>query len=150
MRTILSAFLCSTILLIAGCSTDRPYSADHEKVVKAARGAIRDEARISDEVIKRTDETLPNGVDVTRLKAPYTEYSKVLVTVKSGMKEGPDPLLQAEVTTDEILYTRHKEKEKRLLEVVDLKLRGKRYNNQNLPTKKEAPPIPEPKTGTKN
>jgi hypothetical protein len=137
-------------LILTSCTTDRDFCVSHERLVDAAIQAISEETRVAPGDIKRT-ETSEKGGMRTVLVAPYITYSCIKVEVDSTDEHCKCPELQVKVTTDKILWTRHKDFEDRIHEIVALKLRARKHGDESkptaLPTKAPAPtpaPLPPP------
>jgi len=133
------AMLCP--LFLTSCTTEHEYAASHEQLVDAAIQAITDETRVPASGIKRS-EMSEKGISHTILEAPYITYSAIKIDVA-------DTDVHVKVTTDKILWTRHKDFEDRIHEIVALKLRAKSHGDESkpttLPTKSAAPaPVPLP------
>jgi hypothetical protein len=149
MRIAVCLFL-PALLLISGCSTDRRYTytaspVTHDRLVEAATQAVSEEARVPIDKIERSEKD-----GVTELRAPYDIYSKIRVQVDSR-KSCENPELLVQISTDTYLWTRHKEWEQRIHEIVALKLRGRTHGPESKPTSvpPTTPPAPEAKPEVK-
>jgi hypothetical protein len=114
------------LLVFSGCSTDRNYTVTHERMTTAALQAISEEAHVHENDIVRTDRE-EDGGQVTYLEAPYIDYSKIKARIDSRGKDSCMPEFSVTITTDKYLYSRHKEWEQRIHELVFLKLRDRKY-----------------------
>jgi len=114
------------LLLLSGCSTDRNYTVTHERMTTAAIQAIAEEANVHESDVVRTDRDDKDG-KVTYLEAPYIDYSRIKASIDSRGKDSAMPVFGVTITTDKYLYSRHKEWEERIHELVFLKLREKKY-----------------------
>jgi hypothetical protein len=115
-----SLFCLLVCLLIGGCSTDRRLRSNHDDVVQTARVVAASEAGVPvDQVV--VSEFVENGVGRrTCLRTKYMKYSDLEVNVVTNPKSGDArPELEAKVTTDKILYTRHNDWEERIVEQVE-------------------------------
>lgn len=133
------AILCP--LFLTSCTTERDYAASHDQLVDAAMQAIMDETRVPASGIKRSEMT-EKGCSHTILEAPYITYSAIKVDVA-------DTDVHVKVTSDKIAWTRHKDFEDRIHEIIALKLRAKIHGDESKPTalpmKTPAPaPVPLP------
>lgn len=127
--------------MLGGCSTDCRYTVTHEQLTNAAIKAITEEARVAPEEIKRKDREHKAGM-VTDLEARYVEYSKIKVRIDSS-KLCDIPELEVKITTDTVLYTRHKEWEWRMIELIKQKLLARQHGEESKPT--SLPPVAPPK-----
>jgi len=119
------------LLFLMGCnSNDKHYTVSHEQLVQAAIEAIADEAHVKPEEITRTDHGEKCGT-VTRLESAYIEYSQIRADIRSG---DCTPELEVQGSTDKVFWTRHKDWEQRLHEVVVLKLTAKAHGAESKPT----------------
>jgi hypothetical protein len=149
MRTLLCLAL-PAVLVLSGCSTDRRYTytgspVAHDQLVRAAEQAISEESRVSLDKIEQSEKSEGAG-RLTTLNAPYNIYSHIRVEVDSR-KDCDNPELLVQISTDKILWTRHKEWEQRIHEIVTMKLRGRTHGPESKPTSvpPTAPPAPEAK-----
>ena len=126
-------------LVIGGCSTDRAYTLTHGRMTEAALQAISEEAQVKIADIKRT-ESGSDGGHRTVLEAPYINYSTITAKIDSRGKNESAPQLEVQITTDKILFTRHKEWEQRIHELVALKLRSHAHGGESKPTALPATP----------
>jgi len=136
MRTCCLIALAAVFsMLLAGCTTSRQYPASHDRLVEAGIYAISAEAAVKPEQVKRTDREEQGG-RVTVLEAPYIEYSKVQVIIDSRGENAKTPELGVLVTTDKDkgFYTRHKDMEERVHELVVLNLRARQHGPESKPT----------------
>lgn len=130
-----SAHYSPNVKAIAG-STDRNYTTDYDRVVRAAIEAIEEEAHVSLDQIERTDsgEGCSCGSQVTYLKAPYIDFSWIKVKIDGRGKDSCAPELSVTITTDKTFFTRHKEYEQRIHELVLLKLNSKKHGEESKPS----------------
>jgi hypothetical protein len=148
MRFVLgSAVAC--LVFLAGCSTDRDYKLTHDRVIDAAVAGLMDEANVKRDEIKITEATEKGG-RVTVITSPYKRESRVECKVNSADEHRDVPELQVRIVTNEKFYTRHKEWEWRLQEVIAAKLRAKDHGEESKPSalpmqKPQLPPVVEPK-----
>lgn len=134
------------LLVLAGCSTDRPYAqAGHDEVVQAVITALGEEGHVKADKVTKTEDKLDGDERRTRLEGAYSTFSKFRVDVisKPGKDQG-QPVVEAKLQTRETLYTRHRDFEDRLLERVALHLNKTAYGEQSRPTALPPEPIPEP------
>lgn len=124
MRTFLALSLVA--ILLSGCSTDRSYTVSHERMTTAAIQAIAEEAHVHENEVVRTDRDDKDG-QLTYLECPYIDYSRIRASIDSRAKDCTIPEFSVKITTDKHLYTRHKEWEERIHELVFLKLRATKY-----------------------
>lgn len=148
MRFFMGLALASAVLL-TGCSTDREYKITHDRVVGATVATLMDEANVKRGEIKLV-EAQEKGGRVTVIACPYKRESRVECKVDSTDERKNSPELQVRVVTNEKFYTRHKEWEWRLQEVVAAKLRAKDHGDESKPSslpmeKPKLPPAAEPK-----
>ena len=129
------------LLLLAGCSTNQRHTISHERMVQAAIYAVVDEAHVHPDQITRTDSAEEGGT-LTVLESAYKQYSKIEARIDSREKHSSCPELQVRITSDGPFYTRHKEWEQRIQEVVCLKINAKQHGEESKPT---ALPPAEPK-----
>ena len=108
----------------------------------AALQAISEEAHVNESNIVRTDRE-EGGGRVTYLEAPYIDYSKIKARIDSRGKDSCMPEFSVTITTDKVLYSRHKEWEERIHELVFLKLRDRKYVLSD-PIAENAPETPRP------
>ena len=137
---VLSLIFLPTLLLAN--STDRRYNVDHDRLINAALEAISEEAHVKLDSIVRT-ETEEKGGRITRLEAPYIycPYSQIKVAVDSAGNCSCDlPNLKVQIATDTYLYTRHKQWELRIHELVAMKLRARKHGPETEP--QALPPTP--------
>jgi hypothetical protein len=129
-------------------STDRNYITDYDRVLRAAIEAIEEEAHVKESQIERTDsaEGCNCGGQVTYLKAPYIDFSWIKVKIDGRGKDSCMPELSVSITTDKTFFTRHKEYEQRIHELVLLKLRAKKHGEESVPP--VLPPIHAQSKGT--
>ena len=123
---VLTLMFASTMLLAN--STDRRYTVSYDRLVDAALESIAEEAHVKSEQIERV-ETDEKGARITRLEAPYIycPYSKIKVAIDSSGKYCCElPNLRVQITTDTYLYTRHRQMEQRVHELVTMKLRARK------------------------
>ncbi len=138
MRILACITVLTLLCVLAGCSTDRRYTVAHERMTIAAMQAISDEASVRMDEIQRNDRE-EDGGRLTVLRAPYVEYSKVEATIDSRGKHCNTPELEVVVSTDKILFTRHKEWEERLQRLVELKLKARPHGEESKPS--ALPPV---------
>jgi hypothetical protein len=142
MRLLASLLAVCCIAILGGCSTDGRYTVSHEQLTNAAIRAICDEARVKPEEIKRKDREHKAGM-ITDLEARYVDYSKIKVRIDSSARDCTIPELEVKIATDTVLYTRHKEWERRVIELVKQKLLAHRHGEESKPT--SLPPVAPPK-----
>ncbi len=131
----------SCAVLLSSCTTEREYSVTHEQLVEAAILAIEEDSYMSKCEIKKTEKEEKGG-KYTILETQYNTYSRLKAEIDSTGKHCNMPELQVKVTTDKILWTRHKDFEQRIHELVLLKLRSRKHGDESRPT---ALPPAEPK-----
>ncbi len=145
MLRIQSLIVLVLLAVLAGCSTDRHYaSVTHAQVVAVTREAIQDETNVRSEKIEQTDTNEAGGV-LTTLKVPSEEYASVSVTVDSRGKFSEQPQVGVHIGTDKFFFTRHRDWEWRLQELVALKLNARTHGPESQPT--ALPPVPLPAFG---
>jgi hypothetical protein len=128
------AAICFSLLMLSGCSTNQRYSSlSHERLVSAAIEAVSQEANVAPGEIKRTDLEEKGGV-ITVLESPYIQYSRIETKVDSTEERASCPRLEVRIVTNDVLYTRHKEWEHRIQELVCLKLRARKHGHESKPT----------------
>jgi len=137
------------VAVLSGCSTDREYKITHDQMIDAAVAAICEEANVRPDAVKRI-EISEKGGRLTTLSAPYKHESRVECKVDTREKFSASPNLEIRVVTNEKLYTRHKEWEWRMHEVVEQKLKAKSHGAESKPSslpqqKPVLPPEVEPK-----
>jgi hypothetical protein len=147
-RALFSAGLA--VLLLAGCSTEREYSVPHDRMVAATVDAICDEANVKPGDVKR-EEIDEKGGHVTVLSAPYKRESRIECKVDSREKNATQPALEVRIVSNEKLFTRHKEWEWRIHEVVQRKLTARAHREESEPTAmpKLEPKVPPPEPSNK-
>lgn len=148
MRLFLGLTLVS-LAVLTGCSTDREYKITHEQTIEATVAALMDEANVKRDEIKIV-EAPEKGGRVTVITCPYKRESRVECKVDSTDERKNSPELQVRVVSNEKFYTRHKEWEWRMQEVVAAKLRAKDHGEESKPSslpmeKPKLPPATEPK-----
>ena len=117
-------------------STDRNYITDYERVVQAAIEAVEEEAHVKASQIDRTEggsEGCSCTGQVTYLKAPYIDFSWIKVKIDNRGKDSGMPELSVSITTDKTFFTRHKEYEQRVHELVLLKLQARKHGDESIP-----------------
>ena len=117
-------------------STSRNYTTDYNRIVQASIEAIEEEAHVKLDQIERTDsgEGCSCGSQVTVLKAPYIDFSWIKVKIDGRGKDSCAPELSVTITTDKTFFTRHKEYEQRIHELVLLKLNSKQHGEESKPS----------------
>ena len=117
-------------------STDRNYTTEFERIVRAATEAIEEEAHVNRDQIERTDfgEGCSCGSQLTYLRAPYIDFSWIKVKIDGRGKDSCAPELSVTITTDKTFFTRHKEYEQRIHELVLLKLNAKQHGEESKPS----------------
>lgn len=134
-----SAHYSPNVKAIAG-STDRNYITEYDRLVRAATEAVEEEAHVDASQIERTDDG--GGCScggVTYLKAPYIDFSWIKVKIDGRGKDSCAPELSVTITTDKTFFTRHKEYEQRVHELVLLKLSSKKHGAESIPP--SLPPV---------
>lgn len=126
MRKRSTVLFMGALIGLGGCSTDRHFRASHDDVVRIATEVTAEEAHVRPEEVKVSEVREGDegrGGRRTCLRAKYMEYSDVEVNVvsKPWSRRGK-PELEVKVTTDKILYTRHTDWEKRIIEKVSQRL----------------------------
>ena len=143
---------CTIALLVAlnACTSHRPFNQEHERLVSVATAAIAEESSVSVDEVKRSDRKTPEGAVITDLEAVYARHSKLfahVITPPEGL--GKEPKVEVQVNTNDVVHTRHKDWEQRVLTKVQLLMEEKKYD-QEKPSSLPPAPIPEPKTITKD
>ena len=144
--TSLTLAICCFIFLSGWGHTSRQYLASHEQLVDAVMEAIAVEAYVKSGDIAQSDESDKKG-RVTLLKAAYNTYSKIEVRIDS--RDCSTPRLRVKITTDEILFTRHKEWQQRIHERVLMRLRNRQHGMESKPSSLPKPVgvvVPPPST----
>ena len=133
-------------LLAAGCSTDARYAqVSHEQLTRAATLVMAEEAHVQACSVQRRDIPAPNGT-LTVLSAPYVEFSKIEAEIDSRENNkgaGACPKLRVVVSTGDLVFTRHKEWESRVHEIVRARLCPRPYG-LNQPTAVPIHPVEPP------
>lgn len=145
------ASLCAIALMVvlSGCSTDREYKITHDQMIDAAVAAICEEGNVTPDAVKRA-EISEKGGRLTTLTAPYKHESRIECKVDTREKHTAVPNLEIRVVTGKDFYTRHKEWEWRVHEVVEQKLKARSHGAESKPSslpqqKPVLPPEVEPK-----
>jgi hypothetical protein len=125
--------ILASMLFLSGCGTTRELAISHDRMVEVTMQAIQFEGHVKPAEIKRTD-TEEKGGRLTMLKSPYIDYSKVEVQIDSREDHTKHPELLVKVLSNDTFYTRHKDLEARLMEVVLLELRAKQHGEESKPT----------------
>ena len=112
-------------------STDRNYITDFERVKDAAIEAVEEEAHVSREKIEITEQEGCSCGQVVYLKAPYIDFSHIKVKIDGSGKNSGMPELSVSITTDKTFFTRHKECEQCIHELVLLKLQAKKHGDES-------------------
>lgn len=137
------------VVVLSGCSTDREYHITHDQMIDAAVAAICEEGNVAPDAVKRS-EISEKGGRLTTLTAPYKHESRVECKVDTREKHSAVPNLEIRVVTSKDFYTRHKEWEWRMHEVVAQKLKAKSHGAESKPSslpqqKPQLPPESEQK-----
>ena len=122
-QIIVASVVLASMLFLSGCGTTRELAISHDRMVEVTMQAIQLEGHVKPAEIKRTD-IEEKGGRLTMLKSPYIDYSKVEVQIDSREDHAKHPELLVKVLSNDTLYTRHKDLEARLMEVVLLELRA--------------------------
>ncbi len=136
---ILSVLAVIACVLLSGCTQDRNYTVEHDRLVVATLEAIVEEANVKFGDIKRHDCEVKGGRQ-TLLTAPYKgEISKLEATIDSTAENSTCPALKVRITTGEVMPTEHKDWADRIHEVALLKLTAKTHGAESKPTSLPAP-----------
>ena len=112
-------------------STDRNYLTDFERVKEAAIQAVQEEAHVNRDQIKVTDDAACSCGHVSYVRAKYIEFSCIKVKIDDRGKDSGMPEVSVTITTDTVFFTRHKEYEQRIHELVLMKLKARTHGDES-------------------
>ena len=145
MRSL--ALLAIVLVTPAAFAESSRFTADYERVVAAAKAALAEEAHVRPDKVVRSDEKHGDGKMVTKLSAPYSSWPNLAAKAEAQVSSGGGKTatkVSVKVTTGDLLWSRHKEFEERVLRLIGVKAGAHKLNDTS-PTAEPPKPIPEPK-----
>ena len=143
----LLALLATIFAIPAAFAETSRFTADHEKVVAAAQAALAEEAHVRPDQVARSDEKRGDGKLITKLSAPYSSWPNLAAKAEARVTSGGGESctkVSVKVSTGNLVWSRHKEFEERVLRLVGVKAGAHKLNDTS-PTAEPPQPIPEPK-----